>query len=297
MDYFVNLPLSWVANDPAWLDWFIGEGICPELGLDEGALGQDRSWHEAMNRKLRDAGLACSVHLPFMGLVPADSEPAERARAGALLRKAADLTALYGARHMIGHPGYKAERHGVDAAGHTPREEWLEHSRAVWLDLPERAGAPLYLENIYDPAPSVLATLMRALGAPERGAKGSCPRSAPGIGICFDAGHWHCFSGGRKNRDMAQWLDAYAPYLGHLHVHDNSGESDEHAGVGTGAVPYAAFARYLGERGLEPTVTHEPHTMEAFMETAAWFARHPDMAGLFRWTKPAWTGKNPPAMQ
>ena len=273
MGYYVNLPLSWVAGDPAWLEWFISKNVAPELGLDEAALQKPLSWHENMAWKLREAGLACSAHLPFMGLSPGDADPEESLRAGRLLRKAADIASVYGANHMVGHPGYDAARHGTDEEGHTPGPAWLERSRTVWRGLPERAGAPLFLENIYDPSPAVLPALLGALD--ERG-----------TGICFDAGHWHCFSGGHGKKDMADWIRAYSPYLRHLHLHDNDGTQDTHLGLGKGQVPLEELLTALERQKLRPGVTYEPHTIEAFMDTAAWFEKHPKAAAFFRWTTP-----------
>lgn len=284
MECFVNLPLSWVARDPAWLDWFIGEGVSPELGLDEAALEKDRSWHENTARRLRDAGLPCAVHLPFMGLSPADGNAAMRKRSIRLLRLGAERAALYGARHMIGHPGYIADRHGTGAHGHVPQDEWLARSQEAWRDVPELGGAPLFLENIHDPAPTVLSALLRAVGG-------------PGVGICFDAGHWHSFSKGAANRDLAAWIDAFSPWLRHLHLHDNDGNEDAHLGLGRGTAPFSVLADLLRERVLAPTVTYEPHTMGAFRDTAAWFRERPEEAVIFRWSEPCWSGRPAPSMQ
>ena len=288
MKHFINLPLSWVMRNPAWLDWFISEGICPELGMDETALAQDLAWHKHINHRLRHAGLACSVHLPFLTLSPADEDAAVRERAGTLLRQAADMAAMYGARHMIGHPGYVAVRHGYapgegSPVGDTPRDWWLEHSRSIWMELPERACAPLFLENIHDPSPVVLCSLLQAL-------------DVSGTGICFDAGHWHYFSKGKENGDVALWIEAFAPWLEHLHLHDNNGEEDGHLGMGDGCLPFPALAASLHEHGLTPTVTYEPHTLEAFRNTALWFRKNPLYAEIFHWLEPIWTGKPAPEL-
>jgi sugar phosphate isomerase/epimerase len=282
MGYYVNLPLSWVAHDANWLDWFISEKISPELGLDATALQRPLSWHEGLAWKLREANLACAVHLPFMELSPADQDPDERTRAGRLLRRAADLASVYNARHMIGHPGYRADRHGTDAGGLVPHPGWLDRSRMAWKDLPERAGSPLFLENVYDPSPAVLQALLAAL-------------DAHGTGICFDAGHWHCFSGGQEKKDLKQWVRAYSPFLRHLHLHDNDGAADRHAGLGQGTLPLDDLVDCLECQSLRPSATFEPHTVAAFMETAAWFGKHPKAAKLLRWTPPAWSGKKPPS--
>lgn len=283
MACFVNLPLSWVARDAHWLDWFLAEGLCPELGLDEASLALPRSWHQDIAQRLRGAGLACAVHLPFMGLEPGSADPSRRAHARVQIRLAAELSKLYGAAHMIGHPGFVAARDGEGRSESSPAPGWLERFCETWMPIPDLAATPLFLENIYDITPRVLLVLLAALDLP--------PAS---VGICFDAGHWNYFSGGRSRQDMPEWIQAYAPHLRHLHLHDNDGSSDQHLGLGQGNIPFDLLLKTLKAQSLCPSVTFEPHTAKAFMDTACWFAAHPDAARQLGWTPPKGSGLRPP---
>lgn len=283
MACFVNLPLSWVARDAHWLNWFLAEGICPELGLDEASLALPRKWHQDIAQRLRAAGLDCAVHLPFMGLEPGSADPAARIHVQGRIRLAAELAKLYGAAHMIGHPGFVAARDGEGGSESVPDSGWLERFRETWMPIPDLAETPLFLENIYDLTPRVLLVLLAALELP-----------APSTGICFDAGHWNYFSGGMLRQDMPEWIQAYAPYLRHLHLHDNDGFSDQHLGLGQGNISFTLLLRTLETEKLRPSVTFEPHTAKAFMDTARWFAAHPDAARQLGWTPPKGSGLHPP---
>ncbi len=271
MPCFVNLPLSWVYKDEGWLDWFIASRVAPELGLDTIALGLPRPWHQRVAARLRDAGLACAVHLPFMGVEPCAVDAAERNAGRKWLRMGAGLAKLYGAAHMIGHPYYETPRDGPDQARCSPA--WLKASLHAWQELPERGCAPLFLENTYESSPLPLAALVSHLSG----------AAAPGsVGVCFDVGHWYSFAGGNFRGDLDAWLAQLTPFRLHLHLHDNSGEADEHLGLGQGGVPLERLFAAL--KGADLTATMEPHDAESFRHSLTWLNKNPEAARLIGWT-------------
>ncbi len=278
---FINLPLRWVAHDPHWLDWFIARGISPELGIDAQALALDDDWHATVAQKLRTAGLSCSVHLPFFDMAPGIGVAAVLTLSRERLRRAADLARLYGAAHMVGHPDFRAARDGVDAREDAPCAAWLERSADSWRSLPERAEAPLFLENTYERSPFALKALLDYI-------------ANPAIGLCFDVGHWHHFADGVRQRNLSDWLRVLAPVLRHLHVHDNDGSADQHRGLGQGSIPFALFLEELQKNKLSPSVTLEPHTAEDLDLTAVWFEEHAGAQALFGWKPLGKSGFSPP---
>ena len=56
----------------------------------------------------------------------------------------------------------------------------------------------------------------------------------PNFKLCLDIGHAHCYS----SVDVREWAKALAPYVTHVHVHDNLGDRDAHTGLGRGNLPY-----------------------------------------------------------
>ena len=182
----------------------------------------------------------------------------------ASLARALEIAALYEPEHMVAHPAYQP------AVGLVDFETWLESSLESWTAVLDGwPGGPfLFLENVYETEPEQLFALVAAL-----------PRER--VGVCFDAGHWHSFSGGARRRDLGRWLEILGPRIRHLHLHDNDGSHDLHLGLGRGTIPWGELFPALDRLSAPPTVTLEPHSEEALLASLEFIAAHP---GYFvRW--------------
>lgn len=261
--FFVNLPVRRVWRDRSLLEALLARRLAPELGLDAIAIDHvPLDFHRRLADELAAAGLAVSIHLPFFDIQPGSLDDLVLAATRDRLRRAWELARLYAPRLMIGHASYTGLYVELYA-------DWLERSADTWGALPALwpDHPPLYLENTHERDPKPLVELLTRLGRPgDAAGRGR-------VGACFDVGHWFSFSGGSRLGDLERWLDALAPWLGHLHLHDNDGSGDQHLGLGQGAIPFAALAAGLTRRGLRPTRTLEPHTPEALDACLAWLAR------------------------
>lgn len=249
--FFVNLTLRAVKRDPAVLDEFLSRGVNPELGLDPVLMDEaDERWHRGMARRLAEAGLSCSLHLPFFDLQPGSADDLVRGASRERLVKAMEVARIYGPAHLVGHARYD---HLLYVRSY---DAWLARSLETWSAVLDAwpGHPPLYLENTFEPDPATVARVAAELRR-ERG---------EGVGLCLDVGHWHSFAEGARRGNLDQWLDSFGPLLSHLHLHDNDGSGDQHRGLGQGAIPWEAFFEGLGARGLSPTVTFEPHSPDAF---------------------------------
>ena len=65
----------------------------------------------------------------------------------------------------------------------------------------------------------------------------------PNFKLCLDIGHAHCYS----SLDVREWAKNLAPYVSHVHVHDNCGDRDSHIGLGSGNLPWEEVLGYLPE--------------------------------------------------
>ncbi|BBD09480.1 sugar phosphate isomerase/epimerase family protein [Desulfovibrio ferrophilus] len=257
---FVNLPLASIARGAPYLDLFLEQGINPELGINAFALDElSERWHQRMARRLREDGLRCAVHLPFMDLRPGASDPAILAVTRERLDRAMGLALEYGAAHMVGHACFVP---GMDGCR---EQEWLETSTSTWAGLLEgHESAPLLcLENTYETACQPILDLLSRL--PEDRA-----------GACLDLGHWHSFARGCERRDLKAWLMALGPRLKHLHLHDNDGSGDQHLGLGQGSIPFDELFATLTRSGRTPSMTLEPHTLEDYEHSSRFMTEHPD---------------------
>ena len=54
-------------------------------------------------------------------------------------------------------------------------------------------------------------------------------------------GHAHCYS----EISVLKWAKELAPYVGHVHIHDNAGDRDSHLGLGKGTIPWEKVLKLL----------------------------------------------------
>lgn len=267
--FFVNLPLRYCAREPFYLDYFLTHSLCPELGIDAFACDSlDMAWHETLARTFAETGLATAVHLPFDDLRPASCDPLMAEASRERLLRAVRIARIYAPRHMVGHASFSPPASPEQA------EQQFEAALATWRRVlaawPDHP--PLYLENTHDAGPERLAGLVSAL----RGL-------GLDVGVCLDVGHWHSFSQGVTRRDLSRWFAALSPFIGHVHLHDNRGEGDEHLGLGQGSIPWGEFFDLVEALPKRPTATLEPHTKDALRHSEAFIAEHSALlARLFR---------------
>lgn len=253
---FVNLPLRYIEEHPDYLELFLTRGLNPELGFDAQVLEAftpDR--HETTARIFHEAGLTCAVHLPFFDLHPGSLDPLVRRASIDRLLSALDAARIYRPAHFIAHLGYNHLTYA------NFREQWLENSLNTWSLILEHACAPLFLENVFEQDPRHQVSVLESLRGKAR--------------ACLDLGHWHCFARGRERGNLQEWLETLDPFLGHLHLHDNDGETDQHLGLGQGSIPWSELFAFLEKRKTPVTVTFEPHTKDDFLATEAYLAGHP----------------------
>lgn len=160
----------------------------------------------------------CTLHAPFSELFPAAIDPKARILAMERLQQAAGFAVKYGADKMIVHSGY------------VPLvffKEWHEdRSVEFWEEMmADRAdGLKIVVENVMDDEPYMILRMIERIKNPD-------------IKLCFDVGHAACVS----KVPVEEWLDVLAPYLGHLHIHNNDGVHDFHKPVFEGIVDMEAF--------------------------------------------------------
>jgi len=257
--FFVNLPLSYIARDPWYLDEFIGRRLAPELGLDAAVMAQaDDAWHRATAAALRKAGLPCAFHLPFFDLQPGSLDDFILGATRRRLDSVKKIISLYQPRHIIAHAGHSHLYTELYAG-------WLARAVATWAGfLQGWPGHPvLFLENVYEKDPQPLCGLFAGL-------------AGHNAGMCFDAGHWHSFSSGYRKKNVAAWISSLRHSIRHLHLHDNDGACDSHLGLGQGRIPWEAFFAELAKNALHPGITLEPHTAGDLAHSLDFMEKHPE---------------------
>jgi sugar phosphate isomerase/epimerase len=250
----VNIPFAMLYE--TFLPRFLEHGINPEVGFDAAAM--ERFSHadfKSIADRLHSRDLRITVHGPFMDLSSGSPDPAVRAVTRHRFEQLLDLVALFRPKTVVCHTGYDHKRYGYI------RESWIEKSIEMWSWLGSRTkdqGARLMLENVYEHGPEDIRVLFEAL-APE------------GVGFCLDTGHQSAFS----LTPLEIWTATLGPYLGQLHLHDNSGKEDEHLALGLGNIDFPTLLRNLrSTRKDPPVVTLEPHREEDLWPSLRYLEEH-----------------------
>jgi sugar phosphate isomerase/epimerase len=191
---------------------------------------------------LREEGLSCTIHSPFMDLNPGSLERLLRDATMHRFRQVLDAAEILRPEVMVFHPGFDRWRYGEAT------NAWLDHSVAAWRKVLERArgiGTIIAVENIFEEEPSTLQALFEAVDDPL-------------FQHCFDVGHWNLF----KKVAMDQWFQALGERIAEVHIHDNSGSRDDHAPPGGGAIDFEQFFALMEQYAPEAAFTIEAHRRE-----------------------------------
>jgi sugar phosphate isomerase/epimerase len=238
---FVHVPYARLGEH---LETLVTRRINPELFFPAETLDtlipEELSAYAAT---LADAGLATTIHAPFMDLNPGSSEPLLRDATRHRFRQVLDVAAVVRPRVIVFHPGYDRWRYGG------AQEAWLRQSIDAWqmvLGRAETIGFTVAVENIFEEEPSTLGALLEALDAPR-------------LRHCFDVGHWNLF----HQVSMEEWFAALGAQIAHVHVHDNHGTKDDHAPIGEGNIDFDLYFRLMGQYAPDATYTIEAHDRQA----------------------------------
>lgn len=225
------------------LEYAIAKRINPEVFFPADAL--DHLVQEELASyagALHDAGLATTIHAPFLDLNPGAEDPSIRAASRHRIQQVMQAAELLKPRVIVVHPGYDDLHYGDN------RLLWLKNSIDFWSEFVPQArqlGTILAVENIYEKEPSTLKALLDAIDDPY-------------FRHCFDVGHWHMFT----TVTLEEWFAELGSYIAESHIHDNHGQSDEHLPVGEGIIKFDQFFPLLKQYAPGAVWTIEAHSTE-----------------------------------
>ena len=179
----------------------------------------------------------CVFHAPFNELFPCAIDPKARALAADRYRQAIELAKGYGAKKVIIHGGYN------------PRiyyPVWyVEQSVLFWKAfLKEDPGVEIVLENVLEDEPGLLLDIVKGVDDPR-------------LRLCLDVGHANAYTA----VPPMKWLETWALYLSHFHLHNNDGSQDSHGALNQGSIPMRDFLKQAGN--LCPNATFTLEVMES----------------------------------
>ena len=157
------------------------------------------------------------LHAPFAELHPCAIDPLVRDIAVKRYRQTIAMARRLGIRRIVIHDGY---------VPFVYFPEWfVEQSVNFWRDfLPEvPQDMTIALENVMDDGPDMLAAIMEGVNDPR-------------LGVCLDVGHANTSV---SRTPPMEWIGPMAPWLKHVHLHNNKGDWDLHDPLGQGDIPMA----------------------------------------------------------
>ena len=212
-----NIYLSTTASDAAEVARNHGLGIeiaqfCTAWNMDEEFSETDRILSEKLTGIARR-----TLHAPFNELFPCAIDRRARALAADRYRQAIDLAKKYGAEKVIIHGGYNPWIY---------YPVWyVEQSVVFWKEFLETdPHVQIVLENVLETEPQWLLDIVKAVDHPK-------------LKLCLDVGHVNAYA----KVPLMEWLEPWAPWLSHFHIHNNDGSWDNHEPLDRGSIPMKEF--------------------------------------------------------
>lgn len=183
-------------------------------------------------------------HGPFAELCPCAIDPRVRQVSMDRVIQAAELAEKLGICRILFHGGFIP-------LVYFP-EWYVEQSVTFWKEALGRIprGMTVVLENVMEPGPETLVQIAEGVNDPR-------------LGLCLDVGHANTII---SKTPPISWVEPMAPYLRHVHLHNNEGNMDTHSALGQGAIPMEAVLDRILGRCPEATFTIENQSCRASVE-------------------------------
>ena len=174
-------------------------------------------------------------HAPFSELCPAAIDPLVRQVTLARYRQSVETARELGIRRLVIHSGFVPIVYF--------REWFIPESVKFWksflAELP--ADTEILLENVMEEEPTLLRDIAAAVDDSR-------------LRLCLDVGHANDFL---SKTPVMEWIEVCAPWIGHVHLHNNEGGWDLHSPLGEGTIPMKAVIEELEQRCPGATYTIE----------------------------------------
>lgn len=175
-------------------------------------------------------------HGPFSELAPCAIDPKVRQISMERYNQAYELARSYGISKIVFHGGFIP-------LVYFP-VWYIERSVEFWKEF--LADKPndfvICLENVMETQPSFLVDIVKGVDDPR-------------CRLCLDVGHANVDIVGKV--EIEDWIGAFAPYLAHVHLHNNDGSWDWHKNIGEGTLPMERIFDLLDELAPDASLTFE----------------------------------------
>ncbi len=235
---FVHVPYDSVDK---YLSFIMEEQLNLEIYFGSNSFDNLTSKDIVSLKNKLDYNPALTIHAPFMDLSPGAVDLNVREVTIKRFHEVLDVSETLQPEVIVFHSGYDKWKFNNRV------NIWLENSLHTWEPINKRAsdlGVKIAIENIFEDEPGNLQMLAEAM-------------DSDNFGICFDTGHFNLFS----RLPLQKWLGMIKPHIKELHLHDNTGNGDDHLAIGDGSFDFELLFEEL--KGIECAYTIEAHTIES----------------------------------
>lgn len=120
------------------------------------------------------------------------------------------------------------------------KDMWIEVNCQFWEEmLLKYPSQCIYLENMFDQTPELLAELAKRMKHNR-------------FGVCFDYAH-----GAVSATPLEEWVHVLAPYIKHIHINDNDHRQDLHLAMGEGKINWNQYQEQMIKYHVDASVVIE----------------------------------------
>lgn len=204
----------------------------PEIYSDEAEVDRVINTYKSLERDRSND----TMHGAFLGVDIAAVDPALKEYSQKLCKQSLEIANKLGIKGVVFHTGLIG----------TLRVEYYVNN---WLDTAEDFFGKLcrkypdieiYMENSFEQEPDVFISLMDRM------------REYNNFKLCLDYGHAVL-----TQTSVEKWVEAFAPFIGHMHLNDNDLEDDLHLALGTGQIDFNEYSLLMRKYGIESSVLLE----------------------------------------
>lgn len=225
--------LSTIASDAVRVAKEYGVNLeiaeyCTAWNMDKKFAGVD-----GVVKKKLEGIPASTLHAPYNELFPCAIDLKARELAAERYRQAIGLAKRYGSSKVIIHGGYNPWIYFP--------VWYIEQSILFWKEfLEEDPGVEIVLENVLETDPCWLLDIVKGVENPR-------------LRLCLDIGHVNAYS----KIPVMEWLETWAPYISHFHVHNNDGSRDAHGQLMDGTIPMKELLAVIAAKCPGASITLE----------------------------------------
>jgi sugar phosphate isomerase/epimerase len=192
------------------------------------------------------------LHGAFYDLISASLDPGIVALTRRRYRQNVHAARALGASYVVFHANYMGILKLPDY-----RSGWRRRQVDFWGPFAEEAAANglyLLLENMWEDDPTIITDVLAEVNNPH-------------LKACLDVAHAALYSA----HPVAEWIEAFAPYLYCCHLNNHDGRLDLHWPLDRGVIDYRSVLAKLRQLPQPPLLTLEMSSWASLEASLAYF--------------------------